>query len=83
LDYQFDWSDWLAEEEVLAAADFTVDDESGLTIETSGFTDTTATVWLSGGVTGQIGSIICRITTDSSPIARIDDRTLRLRIAER
>jgi hypothetical protein len=80
LDYQLDWSDWLADGESIIDLDVTV---AGLTLLTSGFTATTTTAWVSGGVVGANGSIEFRITTDSAPLSRIDDRTLILRIAER
>jgi hypothetical protein len=80
LDYQLDWSDWLADGENIANLSITV---SGLTSETSVFTTTTTTAWVSGGVVGVDGSINYRVTTDSAPLGRIDDRTLLLTIAER
>jgi hypothetical protein len=80
LDYQLDWSDWLAEGESIAALAVTV---TGLVLETSAFTATATTAWVSGGVVGALGEIEFRITTDSAPLSRVDDRTLILRIAER
>lgn len=80
LDYQLDWSDWLADGESIVALNVEV---SGLDLETSAFTATTTTAWVSGGVVGVNASIRYRITTDSAPLPRIDDRTLILRFAER
>jgi hypothetical protein len=80
LDYELDWSDWLAEGVSIVALTVIVD---GLTDAGSSFTGTTTKAWVSGGAAGGTGSITFRITTDSSPVAQIDDRTLILRIAER
>lgn len=80
LDYQLDWSDWLVEGESIIALTVAV---GGLVLETSAFTATATTAWVSGGAVGAAGEIEFRITTDSAPLSRIDDRTLILRIAER
>jgi hypothetical protein len=80
LDYQIDWSNWLATGESIVSAVWTV---TGATLTTSVATAKAATVWLSGGTVGTLISATCRITTDSAPVARIDDRTLLLTVSER
>lgn len=81
LDYQIDWSDWLATGVSIVGLAVTAD--SGVEVDSSSFTSTTTTAWLSGGNLGETANITFRITTDSSPVAQIDDRTLKLRIADR
>lgn len=81
LDYQLDWSDWLATGVSITALSVTSD--NGVTVETSSFTATTTTAWLSGGTLGAKANITFRITTDSSPVNQIDDRTLILTIGDR
>lgn len=80
LDYQIDWTNFLASGESIVSVVWTV---TGATLETSASTATTATAWLSGGTVGTVISATCRITTDSTPVARVDDRTLRLTVVER
>jgi len=80
LDYQIDWANWLASGESIVSAVWTV---TGATLVTSVATATTATAWLSGGTVGTGISATCRITTDSTPVARVDDRTLLLNVVER
>lgn len=80
VDYQIDWSDWLSDGESIVSAVWTA---TGATAVSEILTPTTATVWVYGGTVGVNATLHCRITTDSSPIARIDDRTILLTIAER
>jgi hypothetical protein len=81
LDYQLDWADWLAEG--VSIVDLDVTATAGVTVDSTSFTATTTTAWLSGGTAGDIALITFRITTDSSPVAQIDDRTVKLRILDR
>lgn len=46
LDYMIDWSTWIGDD-TIAESDWDIDD--GIKEESSEFTDTTATIWLSGG----------------------------------
>lgn len=80
LDYTLDWSDWLNDGENLIAVDIAVD---GVTLVQTQLTNQMVTAWISGGTVGNTVSLRYRITTDSSPVQRIDDRTLKIRIAER
>jgi hypothetical protein len=63
LDYVVDWSKWLetSSNDVVSSVVWIV--PNGLVKTTSAFTDTTATVWLSGGVLGRVYTITCRVTT--------------------
>lgn len=73
LDYTLDWSDWLGTDTITGAT-FAV---SGMTVNASGFTSFTATVWLSGGTDGADYAVTCRITTAGG---RTDERTFLLQV---
>lgn len=47
VDYRQDWTCWLRPGDVIASSTWTTD--FGLTIHDGGFTDTSATVWVTGG----------------------------------
>lgn len=49
LDYQVDWSRRLDPGDTISTATFSLTTAAGLTISSSSKTDTTATVWLTGG----------------------------------
>ena len=79
LDYTFDWEDFLEDQsDTISSATFIV--PTGLTKTNESTTDTTATVWLSGGTVGTKYSVVCRITTVGG---RIDDRTIEITIREK
>ena len=91
LDYKFDWkgltngssgaqSDWLQSGETITEKTITVDD--GITQDSSSLTDsnTSVTVWLSGGTAGQKYNVACRIVTSEG---RTDERTIRIHVKER
>ena len=60
-DFLIDWTSWLSGSDSIAAATFTA--QTGLTIQSHSFTDTTATVWLSGGTAGTSYRVTCHVTT--------------------
>ena len=78
LDYQWDWSDWLAVGETISTAVFTV--PTGLVLSSQSNTTTTATVFLSGGTVGDGYQVTLRITTNQG---RTEDRSIYLRCLER
>lgn len=81
LDYQWDWSDWLAAGETITAATVTV--PAGITKDSQLNTSTAVTAWLSGGTVTGSGTeyaINCRITTSAG---RTDDRTMTIVCRER
>lgn len=83
LDYRWDWTDWLTDGDTITTA--TVTDTTGaaepaIVVSTTTHDDTSVTVWLSGGVAGQLARITCRITTSQG---RTDERTLRLYVTDR
>lgn len=77
LDYVIDWEEWLPDGDIVTASEWSVPD--GITAAAHAYTDTTSTVWLSGGVVGETYFVENRITTDAG---RITDRTFRLKIKE-
>lgn len=77
LNYRMDWTDWLAGTDTILASEWTA---SGVTIDSSSFTQTTADCVVSGGVAGTTGSISNKITTAGG---LVDERTIQLQIRER
>ena len=80
LDYGFDWSDWLIENEIIDSVEWIVPD--GLVEFDTDKTATQAIVWLSGGTAGESYLVTCRMTTNNTP-PRIDDRTFKVKCKER
>jgi hypothetical protein len=89
LDYKFDWkastngtgsSDWLASGETISS--HTITEDTGITVDSSSLTDTntSVTVWLSGGTAGTDYDVACKITTSAS---RTDERTITIKCQER
>ena len=77
LDWYFDWSDWLAEGEIITDHTITTD---GLVNELSLVTGGSVVVWLSSGSPGVRYSVGCKITTNEG---RIDERTIKLDVRNR
>ena len=92
LDYKFDWAadtngsddpyatDWLADGEIISSKVVTV--ASGLTKDSDSLTDsdTSVTVWLSGGTDDTRYSVACKIVTSES---RTDERTIIIYVKHR
>lgn len=74
LDYVRDWSALLGEDTIATS---TWTPETGITVDSNSHTDTTATVWISGGTTGATYGVLNRITTAGG---RTFDKTLRFQI---
>lgn len=84
IDYHVNWSGWLREGETLTASSWTV--QSGLTkiadpisSVVDPFTDTNATVWVSGGTVGSSYTALNHITTSQG---RQKDKTITIRVKE-
>jgi len=73
LDYSIDWGTYWLGTDTIASSTWSV--PAGLTQVTNTFDDDTATVWVSGGVSGQTYSLTNRITTNDG---RIGDQTISL-----
>lgn len=80
LDYAWDWSSWLETDDTIS--DHTVDADAGITVDSSAITDsnTTVTVWLSGGTVGTTYSVTVHVVTADG---REDDRTNTFTVRER
>lgn len=76
LDYTVNWSAFLGTDIIVGSIwEVPVD----LTVESENFADDSATIWLSGGLLGNVYKITNRITTDNG---RVDDRSFHLQIEE-
>lgn len=79
LDYTRDWSDWLAlVDDTIESSEWIVPE--GITGNDMSHTDTSTTIWLQGGATGQKYDVTNRIVTAGG---RTDDRTFTVQIRER
>ena len=77
IDYKIDWVAELAGDPISASTWII---PAGITKDSDSFTDTTATILISGGTVGETYSMVNRITTAGG---RVDDRTITVSIAER
>jgi len=77
LDYQIDWTARLAGD-TISTSDWDV--EAGITMDSESNTDTTATIWISGGTVGETYTFTNHIVTAG---ARSMDQSVRLRIKVR
>lgn len=77
LDFQINWSRWLASGEVLASSEWTAPD--GITVVATSFDFNTTTVWVSGGTVDQVYKLINTVTTANNP-ARIESTSIQIRI---
>jgi hypothetical protein len=80
LDYQVDWSSWLAASETISTSTWVV--QSGITQTTPSpsNTTTTATIWLSGGTAGTEYTITNHIVTNQG---REDERSFVVNVQDR
>ena len=76
LDYVIDWSDWLEVGETILSSEWAMNGDA--TIAHNTYTDTVATVWVSGGTA--TFTVTNSITTTSVPVARQDDRSLTIKV---
>jgi hypothetical protein len=74
LDYQFDWTDWLANDTIKA---YTVTVSSGLTKVSDTEVSGVITVLLSGGTAKQHYAVVCAIETNAG---RIENKTVVIRV---
>ncbi len=91
LDYKFDWKanshgvagadgDWLGTTETISTKTITA--TTGITVDSSSLTDsnTSVTVWLSGGTAGSTYTVACKIVTAAG---RTDERSIIVRVQDR
>jgi hypothetical protein len=81
LDFQFDWTDWLASGEIITSA--SIIPQFGLTVYHTSFDDNTVTTWISGS-TGKF-KLGCKVQTDSGAggVYKTEERMIYLTVAER
>ncbi len=80
LDFMIDWSQWLNSDTIISSEWVLPDGADDLIVNTSEFTATTATVWISGGLADKKYLVANRITTAAG---RIDDRSIQLTVKNR
>lgn len=78
LDYGFDWTEWLATDEIIDES--TWDVPTGLTKGDTESGEKVTLVWLSGGTAGRSYQCTNRISTNQD---RTDERTLTIKVVER
>jgi hypothetical protein len=78
LDYGFDWSSWLDVGETISS--YTIDEDTGITVDSDSESAGVITVWLSGGTAGETYAVRCEIVTSDS---RTDERTMIIKVKER
>lgn len=81
LDYQMDWSAWLAAGETISSANVTAD--AGITVNPTGKSTSTSggvvTFWLGGGTLGTTYTVTVTVTTNS----RTDSRSIQVVVGAR
>lgn len=76
LDYQWDWTEWLEDDEIIVTASLTVPDE--LTLDERVDTDKKITAWFTGAESGMGYKVTCHIETNSTPVSRKESRDIYL-----
>jgi hypothetical protein len=75
LDYNIDWSPRLTSPDVISASEWFVPD--GLVADNEEMSDSSTTIWLSSGTTGEVYEVLNRVDTVEG---RIMDQTVTLKI---
>lgn len=78
LDWEFNWSKWMADGDYIVSAVATP--QSGITVDSTVPATDKVTVWISGGTTDVSYRVSCRITTAQG---RVDERTIQIAVRER
>ena len=78
LDYEFDWTRWLATGETID--NYTITADTGITVDSSTEDAGKVIVWLSGGTAGINYKVACKITTSAG---RTDERTIWIKVVDR
>lgn len=63
LDYDFDFSKWITDDDILISGDAVVDPAGELTVVSVQLSDTVVKVWLSGGADGKTYTLTVYATT--------------------
>lgn len=86
LDYRMNWTEYLTDPvDTIASVEYVLTDppDSSLTIVSDEAASPYTTVWLSGGTLGTTYTVTARITTASTPTARVDDRSFYVKIVQK
>jgi hypothetical protein len=78
LDFEWDWSAWLASGETISEA--SVIATSGLTVNSSTVSGSRVSAWVSGGTAGQSYAVKCQVTTSAG---RTDARSITITVSDR
>jgi hypothetical protein len=78
VDFQIDWTLWLDVGDAISTSSWTV--PAGVTQDSSSYTTSAATVWLSGGTAGEVYKVVNQITTTGG---RTTERTIEIRCVNR
>ena len=79
-DYSLDWSALLGASDTIASSTWTIDEGSGLTIDSDSHNTAETTIWLSAGSDGTNYSLVNRVVTTGG---RTYDQTVRLKVREK
>lgn len=83
LDYTFDWTAYLLPiTDTIASVEFALFGSTDAAIDNTSSTTVKATIWVSGGIVGELLQLDCAITTSSTP-PRTDSRSVYIRIKDR
>lgn len=78
LDFQWDWSSWLAPDETINT--FDVEPDTGITKGSAAQTAGVIDAWFSGGEVGKFYYVACTITTSQG---RTDTRRIQIAVINR
>lgn len=78
LDYEINWSKWLASGDTLSS--HTVTPDAGITVDSSVLAPDKVTIWVSGGTVGKTYKVACLVTTANG---RTDERTITISVKDR
>jgi hypothetical protein len=78
LDYAYDWTAWLEEDETIESYTFDVA-QGDVEVDADAELDGVVTAWLIGGTVGK-AKVTCHIVTS---VGREDDRTMSITVKER
>ncbi|SAL25442.1 phage fiber-tail adaptor protein [Caballeronia telluris] len=78
LDFEWDWSAWLASGETIAEASAIA--TNGLTVNSSTVSGARVSAWISGGTSGQTCAVKCQVRTSAG---RTDARSILISVEGR
>jgi len=82
LDFGFDWSDWLEDEETLVSSSWVVDPVLDIDTHDESYSDFISVIWLRNIVENALHKVTNSVVTSSTP-PRKDDRSFYVRGIER